>query len=275
LVLGALSGLLLAGSGLKMGDSERGVGAGVAVRVNGEAIVRSEVERVAEAIRVDLKTPQPEEEVMSRALERLIDEELLVQHGLALGLPAKDRTLRNALAAAVLSGLVAGAEAGAEELDEASMARLYQEEGYRFRRLDRLRLRVFYFEGERALIRANQAVKALGQDHKRQDINDDVPVLEVPEGWLTVSKLRDYFRSEVVVEVKKMRAGDVGEPFKEGRGWWVPLLLERREGELPPLTTVREALVVEHRRQLGERAVREFLEQGRQDAKIERQGAHP
>lgn len=73
------------------------------------AIGRDELERALTAVAADRRTPLTFAD-RARVLERLIDEELLVQAALEAGLPEHDRAVRRALTDAVMAAIEAQAD---------------------------------------------------------------------------------------------------------------------------------------------------------------------
>ena len=119
LVVGALIGIGLAAVDLtERAPEEEPLGDDVAALVNGNPILRAEYERAVAAVSADRGGGDLDPAERRRVLDRLIDEELLVQRGIELGLPHRDRQLRNQISAAVI-GLFA-ARAGARQSEEPS-----------------------------------------------------------------------------------------------------------------------------------------------------------
>ena len=84
----------------------------IVAEVNDRKIEQSRYELAAAALRSDLGRPLNAEE-RSLVLERLVDEELLVQHAVDSGLAAQDETIRRELVMILLNTLAPSGEAGA------------------------------------------------------------------------------------------------------------------------------------------------------------------
>lgn len=113
LVTGALVGVLLAAAGLL--ESEPGRTPDQVARINDTVISSTQLEDYVSQMNAD--TPVPRDR--NYLLEQMIDEELLVQRGLELGLVLQSTPVRNAIIEAVtrrFSGSTAGTEVSEAEL---------------------------------------------------------------------------------------------------------------------------------------------------------------
>ena len=110
--------------------------------VNGRPIARESYERALRAVAGDRKTGALQEGDRERVLERLIDQELLIDRAIELGLHERDPQIRNQLATAMIDFLVQRAEDEAGAADEATLRRFYEEESFRFKRAEQYRVAV-------------------------------------------------------------------------------------------------------------------------------------
>lgn len=236
----AMVALGLAEPAASTGDTEVPPSA-IAV-VDGRAIEVEEYHRALAALAHDRREPL-DAAVRQRVLERLIDEELLVQRGAELELEAQDRVLRNALAAAVLDDLVARGQARAGEPDDAA-------------------LRAFYAE-HRGLFASPERVRV------RQRMSDgSAPLAPLPDGLLSPRKLRDYLGASALAAVLALEPGESTAPLAIGRGARVLTLVERVPGQARSFEDARDEVAVEYRRRAGEDHVRAFLAQRRRASRI-------
>src|SRR5688572_20896614 len=109
LAAGLVTGAALAAAGLVAPG--RSLPDGAVARVNDRLIQRDEWLRAVAAVASERRTPLTDAD-QRHILERLVDEELLVQHGRALGLVEHDGRLRDTLVSEVM--LAATQRAGAE-----------------------------------------------------------------------------------------------------------------------------------------------------------------
>jgi hypothetical protein len=92
--------------------------------VNGKPIREEEYANAVTLLASDKRTEITEED-RAHVLNRLIEEELLIQHGIKSGLVASDRTLRKTLTKAMLDAIVA--ENASEQPSEDALRAFYQE----------------------------------------------------------------------------------------------------------------------------------------------------
>ena len=138
LSLGAAAGLVAAATSLLSDPEEGRLPEGSVARVNATLIRAETYQRLLAALASDRRSELSEED-RRHVLDRLIDEELLVQHGLALGLARSDRRVRADLFSAVIEGLVAEVEE--REPDRAELEAFYRDEREYFVQTGRLWVR--------------------------------------------------------------------------------------------------------------------------------------
>jgi hypothetical protein len=87
--------------------------------VNGQAITRSDFERFVESAAGTDETASGGGEARRRLFVRMVDEELLIQRAVALGLHRRDPAARHAILSAMVASVTSAADAG--EPDEAAL----------------------------------------------------------------------------------------------------------------------------------------------------------
>src|SRR5205823_1584452 len=107
-------------------------------RVNQHLILRDSWLRAVAAVASERRAPLTDAD-QRHVLDRLIDEELLVQHGMALGLPEQDARLRSTL----VSEVMLTASTGATAMDEDALRRFYAANRDFFTPAARLRVAVW------------------------------------------------------------------------------------------------------------------------------------
>lgn len=90
--------------------------------MNGRPILAADYARAVTAFAADRREP-PSSADRERILGTLIDEELLLQYGLAAGLVSSDRSVRDAVLRAVVESVVA--ESGSRIVSESDLRALY------------------------------------------------------------------------------------------------------------------------------------------------------
>ncbi|MGI9591603.1 MAG: peptidylprolyl isomerase [Myxococcota bacterium] len=275
LALGATAGLVLAAASL-LGGSRQGaeLPPGAVARVNGTLIRTEAYQRLLAALASDRRSPLTEAD-RQRVLDRLIEEELLVQHAVELGLVKTDRRVRADLVTAVLASLNASADA--YEPDEAEVAAFYAENRDYFARPGRLHVRRVFVaarpeEDAGAVLARARAVSArlgAGEDFEavRAELGDE-PVAPLPDAPLPAAKLREYLGPSALEAALALGPGQVSEPVETPQGLHVLVLQRRSEAEAPPLAEVAPQVRAEMRRREGDRVLRERLDSLRRDAHV-------
>ena len=271
LSLGAATGLTIAIASLPAGPAGEGWGERRAVaRINGVPILRERFERLVAALEIDLRRAVSDAERRD-VLDRLIDEELLVQRGLELGLALHDRQVRADLVSAVLGQATSGAEL--REPNDRELRDFYTANREFFARSDRLRVQRIYVEaGPDAEPRLAEIVRRLANGDRLHDGRDalgDAALPPVPDALLPRRKLREYLGPTVVRAVAALEPGAVSEPIRSGTDWHVVRLIAREGASLPELDTVAEAVRAEWRRREAETALRDYLDELRVRAELE------
>jgi parvulin-like peptidyl-prolyl isomerase len=274
LAMGATAGVGLAGWTLLEPTPGHGpLPPGVVAVVDGRPILAADYERALRAVAADGADPSHHGQ---RVLDRLIDETLLVEHGLELGLAHRDARVRADLSAAVLALVTARAEDEAAEATEAELRAFFDRHRGWFRAQPRIHVAQLFFRvrgGDDAAARARaeaavaqwRAGASHGALSERSD-PFDVPLPNVP---LPPSKLRDYLGPTVMRGVADAPEDTVVGPLRSGNGYHAVRVLRREPGAALPFEQVRDQVRAEHRRRLAETRLRALLEAKRASAQIQ------
>ena len=273
LALGSTLGLLFAaGSLLASGrNGGRALPADTVARINGVPIRAEEYRRALDAVAGD-RRDEPDEALRRHVLDRLIDEELLVQRGLELGLARVDPRVRRELAAAVVTEAVTEDEHG--EPTAGDLRAFYDAEHGFFARGGRLHVRQVFVAATApdAEDRARAAAARLraGDDPAsvRQAFGDPEPA-PVPDAPLPVAKLTEYVGPTATRAAFALAPGGVTDPVRSAAGFHVLLLVQRDAATVPPLADIEDEVREEWRRRNGERALRAQLDDLRSRASVE------
>jgi hypothetical protein len=208
--------------------------------VGDRPISRESYESALRAVASDRKTGVLQEGDRERILERLIDQELLIDRAIELGLHERDPQLRNQLATAMIDFLVRRAEDDARSASEAELRVFYEEQSFRFQRSARYRVLV---EGE---------------------------AVPLPGGFLLPKEIEQRLGPTAARRVSELAVGETA-TFGEGEGRFTVTMVEREDGEVAPFDEAKEAVDVAFVRHRTEVAVREFLEVARRrtDVRVE------
>lgn len=243
LIMGLLAGIVMAASGvLRIGDET--LPADAIARVNDRLILRDAWLRAVAAVSSERRTPLTESD-KRHILDRLVDEELLAQHGLALGLVEQDRRLRGQLVAQVLQTASANSSSG--DYSDAELREFYSQHRDFFTPPARLRI----------------AATRIDADGQRSAM-----VPPVPNALLPPSELRMYLGPTLTRAVLELQTGESSAAVAHGSGHAVVEVLQREAAAPPAFEQIREQVRAEMQRRADEEAVRQLLEQLRKDNSV-------
>jgi hypothetical protein len=277
LAIGAGAGVALAATGLVASGVTRGRGLppGAVARVNGALLRADDYTRSLDALERDRRGgAEPADRRF--VLDRLIDEELLVQRGLELGLARQDARVRRDLTAAVIDAVVTEHEDGTPP--DADLEAFYRRERDFFARPGRLRVRQLWCRADTAAdapsaeARARAAAASLraGEDFAgvRARLGDP-EIAPLPDALLSPAKLLDHLGPTALRAALELEAGAVSDPVRSATGYHVLQVVEREAEWVPPREEIGDEVVAEYRRRRGERALRAYLDGLRARADVE------
>ena len=277
LAIGAGAGVALAATGLVASSVTRGRGLppGAVARVNGALVRGDDYARSLDALERDRRAGR-EPADRRLVLGRLIDEELLVQRGLELGLARQDARVRRDLTAAVIDAVVTEHEE--DRPPDAELEAFYRRERDFFARPGRLRVRQLWCRADTAAdapsaeARARAAAASLraGEDFAgvRARLGDP-EIAPLPDALLSPAKLLDHLGPTALRAALELEAGAVSDPVRSATGYHVLQVIEREAEWVPPREEVADEVVAEYRRRRGERALRAYLDGLRARAEVE------
>ena len=271
LALGAATGLAMAVASLVAGTGERRLAADTVAIVNETPIRRDDYLRALAAVANDRRTPLDEAD-KRRILNRLIDEELLLQRGLALGLAERDRSVRAPLVAATID-LLARATA---EPSTAELRAFYDAHRDYFAEPGRLRVRqiLVRIEGRSeasAQGRADDVARRLRAGEAFETVRaalGDEEAAPIPDDLLFVEKLRDYVGDTAARAALALDVGGTSDAVRTSMGFHVLQVVERTPSVVPELEAAIDRVRVEHRRRADDAALRAALDELRRGARV-------
>jgi len=277
LAIGAGAGVALAATGLVASSVTRGRGLppGAVARVNGALVRGDDYARSLDALERDRRAGR-EPADRRLVLDRLIDEELLVQRGLELGLARQDARVRRDLTAAVIDAVVTEHEDGTPP--DAELEAFYRRERDFFARPGRLRVRQLWCRADTAAdapsaeARARAAAASLraGEDFAgvRARLGDP-EIAPLPDALLSPAKLLDHLGPTALRAALELEAGAVSDPVRSATGYHVLQVVEREAEWVPPREEIADEVLAEYRRRRGERALRAYVDGLRARADVE------
>lgn len=206
-----------------------------AALVNGQPISRDDVDRAFVSLSTDRRTPLTQDD-RAKVLERLIEDELLAQRAVALGLASSDPNARKVLVRSLIDSIVLTQE----PLAEADLRRFY--------------------EANRSVFVSPPVLTVTG-------VEGAVPGL--PATGMTIDKLKDYVGAGAEA-LLPLDVGQTAGPFRFA-GQSFTLRVVAREGGAPlDYTAAREQVLARAQTERDGKRLRDYLEGLKRRAAIER-----
>ena len=231
-------------------------------------IRRVDYERVLAGVARDLRGPV-DEAMRRRVLDRMIDEELLVQRALDMGLAVIDRRVRGELTSGIIDSIVV--ETDGNEPSTRDVERHYEDNVEFFTRPGRLRARTIYFssrrdgqdERETAFDRATAARARLIAGEAIAAVETalgDRQISPVPDTLLPASKVRDYVGPSVLAALMPLEVGAWSELVVTSSGVHLAMPIDRDAPIVPALAEVEDLVRQDLKRRRGDLALREYID---------------
>ena len=263
---GAILGLFIAVVTATPSDRKRLSQDGAIAKVNEQHIDRTEFAGAYQALLAD-KNKAPTQADKKLVLDRLIEEELLVQRGLEIGLLEGDASVRKAVAMAVIEFVLA--QKGSDALSEANLRRFYNDHKARFTPANRLQVaRLFVPYGEPSqsaemtekLDAIRDALRG-GMDFKQADETFGTPILPaLPRVMLTPAKMTDYLGPELTQSASRLPQGAISDALAGPTGWHFLKIIRNQPGQPPAFESIRSQIVDAVRHERDDKVLRDYLD---------------
>jgi len=258
LVLGALIGLIVAAWGiLRQTNAPAALPEDAVASVNDLLISRDSYEQALGRV-----TTPDSPETRGAILARLVEEELLVQRGIELGMTESDTEIR----AAIINSLIASvtAEADAADPGDDELLQYLTDNADRFSYTARLSVDAWQTDDEPV---AQTLVGALrGRDDSPVPEGIE-PLPDLPAGLVPTESLRDFLGPAITAAAADMQPGSSAVFARRGR-WLVVRVNEKERGIISDLDPVRNRVLLEYRRNLADRMLSDYIDGLRQRADI-------
>ncbi|EKR75381.1 PPIC-type PPIASE domain protein [Leptospira noguchii str. 2006001870] len=256
---GALFGFLLALIGLLF--PERGILLSDTVaEVNGNYIKKDEYFRTLTAVSSDSKNPITQE-ARANVLERLIEEELLVQRGLELGFAREDRLIRASIVRAVIQSIIS--ENVSEKPNVLELRSYFFFNRDKFLKTSRYQVAVYKQSDEVSAVQISKELRETGNTRSTN-------VSYIPNTLLPLRKLLDYLGPDVVSVLENLKSGEVSDPIRSEGKFFVVKVIVFEPGSTPDFESVREEVEASYIQEKGDKNLREYLDRLKTKSKIKR-----
>jgi hypothetical protein len=196
-------------------------------------------------------------------LQRLVDDELLVQRGLELGMAQSDSAVRNAIIDSLIASVTA--EADAASPDDEELQQYLSENADRFSFVASLSVAAWQTNDEAV---AQSFVSALRNDGSITTSDTIGPIPDLPPGLMPVEVLRDFLGPGITAAAADMPVGSSAVFARRGR-WLVVQMLEKESAVVTDLSAIRNRVLLDYRRSLADRTLREYLDDLRRRADVD------
>jgi len=214
------------------------------------------------------------EEDKAFVLERMIEEELLIQRAKDLGMMSTNTMIRGTIVQQMINMIIA--ENSLELIEPTELKKFYKENKTFFTSADRLRVKQIYFAEEKgkSFDRAMEAYKELAEGESLEKVikDSDESILQVPDTLMNLSKLREYIGPSLMQIARNLQEGEFSSPKKVSEGYKIILVLERRDAFPPDFDQIRDRVKSEYKKRKDDEALRDYLNSLKKWYEIER---HP
>ena len=274
LAAAAVLGLLIALVAATPADQARLNEAGAIAKVNERHIDRTEFASAYQALLSD-KTKAPTQGDKKLVLARLIEEELLVQRGLEIGLLDGDAAVRKAVAMAVIEFVLA--QEGSDAMSENRLRAFYNKNKQRFAPASRLQVaQIFVPYGDSpddaaVIKRLDEIRNALrrGDDFiATADALGTEILPPLPRVMLTPNKMTDYLGPDLTAAAARLPQGSISDALAGTTGWHFLKITRNQPGAAPAFDDIRGQIIDALRRENDDTALRDYLDWLHQRADI-------
>ena len=260
LIAGAIAGLLAAGYGiLRQDDSAAALPANAIARVNDQIITRDSYDRSLARLVID----EVADDDKQRLLRRLVDDELLVQRALELGMAQSDAEVRNAIINSLIASITA--EADASSPSDGELERYLAENTDRFSFVASASVNAWQSDTESI---AQAFIMSLRSDGEAVTSDQIATIPDLPPGLMPVEILRDYLGPGIAAATVDMPIGSSAVFARRGR-WLVVQVLDKKSDVVTDLASIKNRVLQDYRRNLANRTIQEYIAELQQRADVE------
>ena len=242
-----------------------------AARVGGAEISKEKYLLQLDGLNSDKRVPLNKED-KAFVLERMIEEELLIQRAKDLGMFSTNTMIRGTVVQQMINMIIS--ESSFDIVSNSELELFYEKNKGFFTNADRLRLKQIYFSEEKgsALKKAENLYLELikGKSIDEIDGEGDKSALEIPDVLMTLAKVREYIGPSLMQVAKMLQPGEFTTPKKVIGGYKIIVLLERKDASPPKFEFIRERVKSEYKKRKDDQALRDYLNKLKKWYEIER-----
>ena len=262
LILGGLCGLLFAGYGIFTKISiNQPLDQNTIATVNNALITRETYLRAIDRYSSDKKDTLDEKD-RAWVLQRLIEEELLVQRGLSLGIITTDNDVRGAIVRTLIASI--NAEAAAMMPNEEELFGYYNSNLEKFTYPATISIQAWATSTEEDALLLKKDLL----DKKESEKYENVRILEnIPSGLLTLNKIREYLGPSIASAIRLKAENNVIIQHLQDR-WYIIYIIEKNAGVVEPFENIKRQIHNEFIRSEADKKLREYINNLKDNASI-------
>ncbi len=232
--------------------------------MNGVNIRSADYFGYLELLESQRRTPLSEAQ-KREVLDRMIQEAVLIQRGLELGLGDSDPRVRRAIADAMIQSVTA--ELSSEQVSEKELQSFFTKNRDYFAKSPRIRLQRLAFRsrgaGDNPMQRAHRALRRLEEGADFAAVGEeyaDPDVVAPPDTLLPLPKLAEYIGPQLLEEAEQLEAGALSAPLKTRSGVFLLWVVEKQPRQYAAFAKVEEEVRREYLRRKGDEALQRYLQ---------------
>ena len=215
-----------------------------------------------QAFASDKRSPLSQED-RDFVLERMIEEELLIQRAKDLGLLSTNTMVRGTIVQQMINSIISGNNI--VDIKENDLRNFYNDNKSFFTSADRLRVRQLYFsdsDKNNALEKAEEVFLYLleGGDFTSASKMSDSSAMKLPDTLITLGKLREYLGPSLTKVAQNMKPGEFTEPKRVINGYKILFLIDRVDAPIPEFSSIKDQVRSEFMKRRDDLALRNYLD---------------
>ena len=258
--LGLIVGAALAGFGMLERETTI-ADEGVAAIVNDALITDEQYQRALARQQADSVDPLSAED-RQWVLDRLIDEELLIQRATALGMVESESEVRSAMVRSLIASVTAEADAANPSDDE--LQSWFDDNAERFTYASAMAVKAWTSSDQASAQAFAAALRNSVEENPPAGVR---PLPGLPDGMMPVTKLRDYLGPGIAGALERLPEGLVAVYTRQG-SWLVVQIVAKQQSQVADITDIRAQVLAEYRRDLADQSLRDYLDALRSRASV-------
>ena len=215
-----------------------------------------------QAFASDKRSPLSQED-RDFVLERMIEEELLIQRAKDLGLLSTNTMVRGTIVQQMINSIISGNNI--VDIKENDLRNFYNDNKSFFTSADRLRVRQLYFsdsDKNKASEKAEEVFLYLleGGDFTSASKMSDSSAMKLPDTLITLGKLREYLGPSLTQIAQNMKPGEFTEPKRGINGYKILFLIDRVDAPIPEFSSIKDQVRSEFMKRRDDLALRNYLD---------------